>query len=86
MSKHEKLLSRLARIPADFEWDELVSLLSRLGFEMTQGAGSRVRFSDPNNPARVIHLHEPHGRSPKTVLRSYLRNLVNQLREWGFYG
>ena len=45
MSKKDKLINRLLKKPKDFTFDEMVSLLSYLGYELKQGGtGSGVKF------------------------------------------
>ncbi len=84
--RHRKLLERLALIPADFEWSELQALLSSLGFKERKKSGSARCFFHPDDPGRLlIQLHQPHGRSPATVLKPYLRQVKASLEEWGFY-
>ena len=85
MSKTRKLLERLDRIPRDMTWEELSSLLERLGFSRKEGAGSRVLFFCASDPQRVIWLHRPHGRNPATVLSVYIRDVRDRLNEWGYY-
>jgi len=62
MSTKEKLIERFKKHPTDFTFDELVSLLARFGFEMSnkgKTSGSRVRFI--NDSIKVsITLHKPH--------------------------
>ena len=45
MSKKDKIIDRLLKKPKDFTFDEMVSLLSYLGYELKQGGtGSGVKF------------------------------------------
>lgn len=83
-SRLRKQLQRLAQCPADYEWRELETLLSGLGFRQSSGKGSRVAFHHPKYPDRVIRLHKPHGRNPPTVLRIYVRNVIGVLSNWGY--
>ena len=67
MDRHDKLLERLRRRPRDFTWEELTTLLRRLGFRQVRPgrtAGSRRRFIHPDGC--VISLHEPH---PARILK-----------------
>lgn len=69
MSKKEKLLRRLLSRPADFTFDELITLLGHLGYSMEAAGktgGSRVVFS--KNDGDYIRLHKPH---PRNVLKQY---------------
>ena len=60
MSRKDKLLEKLLQKPKDFTFDEMVSLLSYLGYELKQGGtGSGVKFiKDGSN--EVINFHRPH--------------------------
>jgi hypothetical protein len=75
MSRDEKLLRRFQGMPLDFTWNELVRLLSSLGFtELTTGktAGSRrVFYAETKN--LIIRLHKPH---PGNELKMYQMHLL----------
>jgi predicted RNA binding protein YcfA (HicA-like mRNA interferase family) len=69
MERKDRLLERLQRRPRDFTWNELVTLLRRLGFRQVRTGrtgGSRRRFVHPNGV--IISLHEPH---PGRILKRY---------------
>ena len=69
MERDDKLLERFRRRPRDFTWEELTTLLRRLGFRPVRPgrtAGSRRRFIHPDGC--VISLHEPH---PARILKRY---------------
>jgi predicted RNA binding protein YcfA (HicA-like mRNA interferase family) len=69
MDRTDKLVERLRRRPRDFTWEELTTLLRRLGFRSVRPgrtAGSRRRFIHPDGC--VLSLHEPH---PARVLKRY---------------
>lgn len=85
MSKTRKLLDRLDRIPRDMTWDDLSSLMTRLGFLKKEGAGSGASFYRADDPTTVIWLHRPHNRNPPTVLPVYIRMVRDRLKEWGYY-
>lgn len=72
MTKLEKLLAKLNNKKSDFSWQELETLLSRLGYKAIQGSGSRVKF-DNGNPHMMINLHKPH---PDKILKAYIRRQV----------
>lgn len=80
MSKHSKLLVRLLSVPVDFTWDELVSVVTKLGFsEKSDKGGSYRTFVD--REGRKIFLHEPH---PHNVLKKYaIRKVIETLNEYG---
>ena len=44
MSKLEKLIAKLLNEQASFTWQELETLLRRLGYQQLQGQGSRIKF------------------------------------------
>ena len=69
MDRKDKLLERFCRRPRDFTWDELTTLLRRLGFRQVRTGrtgGSRRRFIHPDGC--LISLHEPH---PGRILKRY---------------
>jgi hypothetical protein len=80
--KKGKLVDKLLKIPSDFTWDELVSVLNFLGYtEIATGrtSGSRRRFADVNN--NLILLHKPH---PSNIVKKYvLRQVLQNLKERG---
>ncbi len=60
MSKKDKLIERFKRLPSDFTFDELVTLLGYMGYELdNRGAtsGSRIRFKNGHDK---IDMHKPH--------------------------
>lgn len=80
MSKHEKLLAKLLNKQAGFSWQELVALLSSMGYRQLQGDGSRVKF-DNGNPHAMINLHKPH---PGNELKAYVkRQIIEHLKAGG---
>lgn len=80
MSKRDKLLARLKERPADFEWDELVALLSGVGFTVVNGKGPRYKFFHPDT-TRVLSFHKPH--PEKTVKRYVLDQTIEVLKDLG---
>jgi hypothetical protein len=83
MSSKDKLLLRILKYPSDFTYDEVRSLLNKLGYiEYTKGktSGSRVSFYQPER-GYIISLHKPH---PSNTIKLYaLRKLVNALKRNG---
>ena len=80
MSKQEKLLKRLQSSPKDFRWDELVTLLTALGWTAYSGKGSSRKFVHPATGV-VLMMHEPH---PGSILKSYqVRAVLDLLRQEG---
>ena len=70
MSSHEKLLERFLRLPKDFTWGELKSLLRKYGYiQNNKGitSGSRVSFEKEDSDIK-LDLHKPH---PKDILKPY---------------
>lgn len=80
MSRDEKLLAKLLNEQASFTWQELVTLLRRLGYEQLEGSGSRVKF-DNGDPRALISLHRPH---PGNELKAYVRRqIIDHLKAGG---
>ena len=83
MSKHEKLLERFLKIPADFTYEELRTFLRYYGYnEYTKGAtsGSRVVFVREKDNRKLL-LHRPH--NPETVCKAALADIKDKLKEAG---
>ncbi len=83
MSKAEKLLKRFLLKPKDFTFDELKLLLKVFGYEEIKTgrtSGSRVTFYN-SELDDMIKFHKPH---PSSIMkRCYLREIEQQLRDWG---
>jgi len=80
MSTKEKLTARFKTLPKDFLFDELVSLLSNLGFEVSnkgKTSGSRVRFVNKEKQL-IIDIHKPHT-SGAPIKEMALRDIYNKL-------
>jgi predicted RNA binding protein YcfA (HicA-like mRNA interferase family) len=79
MTKKEKLLERFLRIPKDFTFDELTTLLLSMGFEIEnkgKTSGSRVAFVHVNFNKHIL-IHKPH---PGKIINSvYLKNIIIDL-------
>lgn len=83
MTRKATLIKRLYQKPKDFMWDELVTLLTSLGYEqVNQGktAGFRSRFV--HSRGSVITLHKPY--SQKILKRYQLDLILENLEEGGF--
>ena len=81
MGKKEKLIERLLKKPKNFTFEEMVTLLSYLGYELKWGGtGSGVKFvKDGSN--EVINFHKSH---PNGILKSYIINqIIDKLRKDG---
>jgi len=79
MSKKEKLKKRFLSKPRDFTYDELVTLLTALGYEESnkgKTSGSRVSFIHKVTK-HIISLHKPH---PSNILKAYqVSQLIDEL-------
>ena len=82
MSRIEKEIERIKSKPKDYTYDEVKSLLNKLGFyEYTKGktSGSRVVFI--NEEDIKIELHRPH---PSKIIKLYkIKEILNILNERG---
>ena len=72
MSKFQKALDRLEKIPKDFTWQELRTIMSHFGYEELKGGGSARNFFHSITKASV-HLHEPH---PAPILKKYALKII----------
>lgn len=83
MSKRDKLVDRLLNRPADFEFDEVKSLLAKFGYrEDNRGhtSGSRVAFVN-SETGHILRLHRPH---PENILKRYqIEQLIKELKKQG---
>ena len=83
MGKKEKLIARLRSVPNDFTFQEPVTLLSYLGYHLSQKgstSGSRVIFRQGNNGPAIM-LHRPH---PGNELKKYqVRQILEFLSREG---
>jgi hypothetical protein len=81
MSKHEKLKQRLLRLPNDFTFDEIVTFLSGIGYEVIErprSSGSAVMFYNSSLNDKIM-FHKPH---PRKELKKYiLMMLIDKLKE-----
>jgi hypothetical protein len=84
MARSEKLLRRLLDSPTDFTFGELETLLSGLGFRLSNAggtSGSAVRFIN-SKTGQIIRLHKPH---PSPVLKQYLvKFIIEELKQGGY--
>lgn len=81
MTTKEKLIERFKTLPKDFTFDELVRMLSYLGFiKSSKGktSGSRVRFMNLESKS-IIDLHKPHSKSviKEGALKDVFEKLYN---------
>ena len=82
MGKKEKLRERFLKLPSDFTFDEMLSLLSGYGYEKSEKgrtSGSRVIFKNGNK--RPIMIHKPH---PGNIVKGYaMKQVYDDLKEAG---
>jgi hypothetical protein len=82
MSTKDKLIERFGKLPKDFTFAEMETLLKGLGFEKSskgKTSGSRVRFINKEKKI-IIDMHKPHGQGDpvkETALKDIYNNLFN---------
>lgn len=76
MSKKQKLLTKLFAMPANFTWDEAVTLMQQHNFALIKNSGSRRTFRHENGVKASIH--EPHPQN--TLLKYAMEDLLAALR------
>ena len=79
MSKIEKLIAKLLKVPNDLSWEDLVKILNHKGYYEKLGkgktGGSRIKFVNSNND--IINLHKPH---PTNIVKQYIiRQILEKL-------
>ena len=83
MSQFDKLLERFSKLPKDFSYDELRTLLNGFGYrESNKGktSGSRVAFVN-DKTKHIIRLHKPH---PGNIVKKYaLEQTYDELKNQG---
>lgn len=80
MSKSGRLLAKMRNPQAVWTWDELCSLLKKLGYRQENGDGSRVKFDNGTSIA-LINLHRPH---PGNEVKAYvIRQVQEKLKNGG---
>lgn len=75
MGKSEKLLEKLGNAKNTFPYRDLVVLLSQLGYEKQEMAGSRVRFFNAVTESLIL-LHRPH---PENEIKGGALKAVKQM-------
>lgn len=71
MTKIDKLIKRLLKVPSDFTYDELEKVFRSFGFSVgTKGktSGSRVEFVSTELNVK-FYLHKPH---PQNTVKPYV--------------
>jgi len=82
LSKKQKLLERIKKIPKDFTFAEAKSLMESFGYVMSTGgktSGSRVKFYLGK---KIFTMHKPHPR--KELLEYQIKEIIAELKEEGF--
>ena len=81
MSKKQKLIIRLLKVPRNFTWDELHAALLKLGFEEINNSktgGSRRKFYH-SKLELIVNLHKPH---PSNIVKAYaIRQVIQKLKD-----
>ena len=81
MTKKEKLIERMCRLPKDFTFAELETVLLQLGFEKDEKgktSGSRVRFYNKDKQMQYL-AHKPH---PLNIIKEKaLKDIVDYLKD-----
>lgn len=82
MTKRDKLLERFKRIPppSDFTWDELVTLMRRLGYEVLPGKGSHSAFHNAETDDYIRGIPKPH-KGKSVVMQCYLKIIRKKLTD-----
>ena len=81
MSKHEKLREKLLRLPRNFTYDEMVTLLNGLGYieeERKRSSGSAVIFYKQElNDKKMFHKPHPEKELKRYILEMIIEKLKN---------
>jgi hypothetical protein len=80
MGKHEKLIEKLLKLPNNFTFEEMVSLLQGFGYTADQrgrSSGSAVMFYNKKTKDKIM-FHKPH--PEKEVKKYVLKLILNKLR------
>ncbi|HVT90297.1 MAG TPA: type II toxin-antitoxin system HicA family toxin [Tepidisphaeraceae bacterium] len=77
MGKHDRTLAAIFGNPirANIVWNDIESLLSNLGAEISEGSGSRVRIA-LNGVRAVFHRPHPRKETDKGAVKSMRRFLI----------
>lgn len=67
MSKPQKLIDRIRKIPSDFTYDELRTLLNGLGYVEVQSGKTAVKFINLDLK-HIVRLHRPNS---ENILKMY---------------
>lgn len=85
MSKQQKLLRKLCTKPppGDLHWDDLCTILKRLGYTLINNCGARRKFHHAERNLLVI-CHEPHPHP--YVDKNCIKDVVEHLTINGLLG
>lgn len=75
MGSKEKLVKRFVKLPKDFTFSEMKTLLQSFGYNVhNKGAtsGSRIRFKNEET-GRYIDIHRPH---PGSIMKEWMMKEV----------
>jgi len=75
MSRHEKLKEKLLRLPKNFSYVEMVTLLGGFGYikeERRRSSGSAVMFYNKKTNDKIM-FHKPH---PEKELKRYILEMT----------
>jgi len=80
MSQLEKLLEQFINTPFP-KWNEVITLMKKLGYKKLEGDGSRVKFVNQEKKS-IIELHRPH---PQNTIKMYTKkDIIKELKDKGF--
>ncbi len=66
MSKRGKALKRLLSGPSDYTWNELISVMEAMGYQLKTTGGSSRKFVRSD---AAFFIHEPHPRKVSNPIR-----------------
>jgi hypothetical protein len=75
MSRHEKLKEKLLRLPGNFTYLEMVTLLRGFGYNeeaRKRSSGSAVMFHNKDSDDKIM-FHKPH---PGKELKKYILKMI----------
>jgi len=75
MGRHEKLIQKLIKLPKNFTYDELITLMKGFGYVATErgrSSGSAVMFYNAKLNDKIM-FHKPH---PAKEIKRYILEMV----------
>jgi predicted RNA binding protein YcfA (HicA-like mRNA interferase family) len=80
MGQLEKLIGQFINTPNP-KWDEVISLMKKLGYIKIEKKGSRMEFWHEAKNSSIL-LHKPH---PENTIKSYTKkDIIDKLKKAGF--